>query len=61
MTVTLREIDDDNRAAAVALDVSDVQHTYVDGVSESLDDARPTRTRRPATRPSTTTTYPSDS
>lgn len=39
MTVSLREIDDDNRAAVVALDVSDVQHNYVAGVSESLDDA----------------------
>ena len=39
MTVNLREIDDDNRAAVAALDVTDVQHNYIAGVSESLDDA----------------------
>ncbi len=39
MTINLRDIDDDNRAAVVALDVSDVQHNYVAGVRECLDDA----------------------
>ena len=39
MTVNLREIDDHNRAAVVALDVTDAQQTYVAGVRESLDDA----------------------
>src|SRR5690242_21550245 len=39
MTVNLREIDDANRAAVVALDVTDAQHNYVAGVAESLEGA----------------------
>jgi diamine N-acetyltransferase len=38
-TVTLRPITDENRAAVLALDVTDVQHNYVADVAQSLVDA----------------------
>jgi diamine N-acetyltransferase len=38
-TVTLREISDENRAAVVALDVTEDQSQYVASVAESLDEA----------------------
>jgi diamine N-acetyltransferase len=38
-TVTLRPITDENRAAVLALDVTDVQHNYVADVAQSLTDA----------------------
>jgi len=37
--VTLRPITDENRAAVLALDVSDAQHDYVADVAQSLADA----------------------
>lgn len=37
--VTLRPITDENRAAVLALDVTDAQHDYVAGVAQSLADA----------------------
>jgi len=40
--VSLRPITDENRAAVLALDVTDLQHNYVAGVEESLEDARDT-------------------
>ncbi|WP_204043444.1 GNAT family N-acetyltransferase [Acrocarpospora phusangensis] len=37
--VTLRPVDDGNRAAVVALDVTPAQQNYVAGVADSIDDA----------------------